>query len=201
MWTTENRERYDRSRLRYPSDLTDEEWKLVEPLIPPGKPGGGKRRVVMREVVNGLTQILSTGCQWAALPNTFRPRARCMIISTCGVRTARSTTFITRFTWRVANKPLARPAPPQRSSTARASKALKGASMTRRATSGKGTKGKKRHILVDTQGLLMHAIVHAADIQDRDGGGLVMATLFGMFPFLLKSTPMAAIRDRYSGVR
>jgi transposase len=44
--------------------------------------------------------------------------------------------------------------------------------------------GKKRHILVDTQGLLMHAIVHAADIQDRDGGAMLMATLFGAFPFL-----------------
>jgi transposase len=51
---------------------------------------------------------------------------------------------------------------------------------------GKKIKGKKRHILVDTQGLLMHALVHAADIQDRDGGALVMATLFGAFPFLLK---------------
>jgi transposase len=51
---------------------------------------------------------------------------------------------------------------------------------------GKKIKGKKRHILVDTQGLLMHAIVHAADIQDRDGGVLVMATLFGLYPFLLK---------------
>ena len=51
---------------------------------------------------------------------------------------------------------------------------------------GKKIKGKKRHILVDTQGLLIHAIVHAADIQDRDGGVLVMATMFGMYPFLLK---------------
>ena len=51
---------------------------------------------------------------------------------------------------------------------------------------GKKIKGKKRHIVVDTQGLLIHAIVHAADIQDRDGGALVMATMFGMFPFLLK---------------
>ena len=46
--------------------------------------------------------------------------------------------------------------------------------------------GKKRHILVDTQGLLMHAIVHAADVQDRDGGVLLMASLFGAFPFLIK---------------
>jgi transposase len=51
---------------------------------------------------------------------------------------------------------------------------------------GKKIKGKKRHLLVDTQGLMLHAIVHAADIQDRDGGVLVMATLFGMYPFLLK---------------
>ena len=51
---------------------------------------------------------------------------------------------------------------------------------------GKKIKGKKRHILVDTQGLLMHAIVHAADVQDRDGGALLMATLFGAFPFLTR---------------
>ena len=51
---------------------------------------------------------------------------------------------------------------------------------------GKKIKGKKRHILVDTQGLLMHAIVHRADVQDRDGGVLLMATLFGLYPFLLK---------------
>lgn len=75
MWTMENRGRYDRSKLRYPSDLTDEEWKLVEPLIPPGKRGGGKRTVVMREVVNGLMYILSTGCQWAALPKDLPPKS------------------------------------------------------------------------------------------------------------------------------
>ena len=75
MWTAENRGRYDRSKLRYPSDLTDEEWSLVEPLIPPGKRGGGKRTVVMREVVNGLIYILSTGCQWAALPKDLPPKS------------------------------------------------------------------------------------------------------------------------------
>ena len=51
---------------------------------------------------------------------------------------------------------------------------------------GKKIKGKKRHVLVDTQGLLMDAIVHSADIQDRDGGVLLMATLFGLYPLLLK---------------
>ena len=75
MWTAENRARYDRSRLRYPSDLTDAEWALVEPLIPPAKRGGNKRTVDMREVVNGLMYVLSTGCQWAALPKDLAPRS------------------------------------------------------------------------------------------------------------------------------
>src|SRR2546429_608961 len=51
---------------------------------------------------------------------------------------------------------------------------------------GKKIKGKKRHLLVDAQGLMLQAIVHAADIQDRDGGAMLLAALFGMFPFLLK---------------
>ena len=70
MWTSRNRARYDRSKLRYPSDVTDEEWELIVPLIPPGKSGGGKRTVIMREVVNGLMYVLSTDCQW----RTWRPR-------------------------------------------------------------------------------------------------------------------------------
>ena len=73
MWTTENRPRYDRSKLRYPSDLTDAEWHLVEPVIPPGKRGGRKRAVVMREVLNGLMYVLSAGCQWRAMPKDLPP--------------------------------------------------------------------------------------------------------------------------------
>ena len=75
MWHAENRARYDRSKLRYPSDLTDEEWSIVAPLIPPAKPGGNKRTVNVREVVNGLMYILSTGCQWRALPKDLPPRS------------------------------------------------------------------------------------------------------------------------------
>jgi transposase len=75
MWTSKNRGRYDRSKLRYPSDLTDDEWQLVEHLIPPGKPGGGKRTVIMREVVNGLMYVLSTGCQWRAVPKDLPPKS------------------------------------------------------------------------------------------------------------------------------
>ena len=75
MWTTENRSRYDRSKLRYPSDLTNEEWAMIKPLIPPAKRGGNKRTVDERELVNGLMYTLSTGCQWAALPRGLPPRS------------------------------------------------------------------------------------------------------------------------------
>jgi transposase len=75
MWTTENRGRYDRSRLRYPSDLTDGEWALIAPLIPPAKPGGNKRTVNLREVMNGILYVLSTGCQWRAIPKDLPPRS------------------------------------------------------------------------------------------------------------------------------
>ena len=94
MWTNENRARYDRSHLRYPSDLTDDEWKLVEPLIPPGRRGGDKRTVILREVVNGLMYILSTGCQWRAIPKDLPRARRCTITSICGVGIARSISYI-----------------------------------------------------------------------------------------------------------
>jgi transposase len=75
MWTNENRARYDRSKLRYPSDLTDEEWALIAPVIPRAKRGGNKRTVDVREVVNGLMYVLSTGCQWRAMPKDLPPRS------------------------------------------------------------------------------------------------------------------------------
>ena len=75
IWTDENRARYDRSKLHYPSDLTDQERSLIEPLIPPAKPGGNRRTVVVRDVVDGVMYILSTGCQWSALPKDLPPRS------------------------------------------------------------------------------------------------------------------------------
>lgn len=75
MWTTENRARCNRDHLRYPSDTTDEEWTEMGPLIPPARRGGRTRTVNIREVLNGLLYVLSTGCQWRALPKEFPPRS------------------------------------------------------------------------------------------------------------------------------
>jgi transposase len=75
MWTAEHRRAAERRGLRYPSDLTDAEWALIAPLIPPAKRGGRKRSVDVREVLNGIFYVLSTGCQWNALPKDLPPKS------------------------------------------------------------------------------------------------------------------------------
>ena len=68
MWQPEHRRAAQRKGLRYPSDITDEEWALASPLIGAAKRGGRKRTVDVREVLNAIFYILWTGCQWKALP-------------------------------------------------------------------------------------------------------------------------------------
>src|ERR1700751_1773087 len=75
MWKPEHRRTADRRGLRYPSDLTDAEWALVGPLIPPAKRGGRRREVDVREVLNGIMYVLSTGCQWRHSPRDLPPRS------------------------------------------------------------------------------------------------------------------------------
>jgi transposase len=75
MWKPDHRRAADRSGLRYPSDMSDAEWALVEPMIPPAKRGGRKRSVDLREVLNTIFYVLSTGCQWNALPRELAPKS------------------------------------------------------------------------------------------------------------------------------
>ncbi len=189
MWTNENRGRYDRSKLRYPSDLTDDEWALVAVLIPPAKRGGNKRTVDVREIVNGLMYILSTGCQWAALPKDLPPRST--VHDYLGLWEWDGTLErIHHALYVQCREQAGRDASPTAAiiDSQSVKTAEKGGACTDPSgfDGGKKIKGKKRHVLVDTQGLLLHAIVHAADIQDRDGGVLLMATVFSLHPFLRK---------------
>lgn len=75
MWTKESRARYDRSALRYPSDLTNGEWAVLAPLIPPARHGGRPREVDIRAVIGGLLYVLETGCPWRHLPKDFPPKS------------------------------------------------------------------------------------------------------------------------------
>ncbi|WP_425272287.1 IS5 family transposase [Methylocystis parvus] len=189
MWTNENRARYDRSKLRYPSDVTDAEWALVGPLIPPGKRGGGKRTVEMRSIVDGLMYVLSTGCQWRAIPKDLPPKST--IHGYFDLWTYDGTLDRIHHALYVKCREAAgREASPTAAviDSQSVKSAEKGgiASIRMATMPGKKIKGKKRRILVDTIGLLLHALVHPADIQDRDGGVLVLRTMFGKFPFLQK---------------
>ena len=75
MWTPEHRRAAKPDGRRYPSDVSDAEWALVLPLIPPAKRGGRRRSVDLREVLNAIFYVLSTGCQWAALPKDLPPKS------------------------------------------------------------------------------------------------------------------------------
>ena len=75
MWTPEHRQAAARRGLRYPSDLTDAEWALIEPMIPPARRGGRPRDVNVREVLNGIFYVLWTGFQWSALPKDLPPKS------------------------------------------------------------------------------------------------------------------------------
>ncbi len=75
MWQAEHRRNYERRGLRYPSDLTDEEWGLICDLLPPARRGGRHRSVDVRSVLEGLLYVLETGCQWRRLPKAFPPRS------------------------------------------------------------------------------------------------------------------------------
>jgi len=125
MWTAENRGRYDRSRLRYPSDLTDEEWALIAPRIPPAKRGGNKRTVKLREIANGLMYILSTGCQWRAIPKDLPPRSTLYDYFDLWSFDGTLDRIHHVLLLNAAKELSAKPHQPLRSSTAKASKALK----------------------------------------------------------------------------
>jgi transposase len=75
MWTDEAREVHKPRKGRYPSDLTDAEWALIAPMIPPPRKGGRKRETDMREAMNAIRYVLRTGCQWRMLPKDFPPRS------------------------------------------------------------------------------------------------------------------------------
>src|SRR5262245_25426034 len=111
------------SGLRYPSDLIDAEWGILEPIIPPAKHGGRKRKIDVREYLNGIFYVLSTGCQWQALPKDLPPKST--IIWNCGTGTARWSASTTRSTWRCASRRDLKQVRRWRSSTRRPPRVLK----------------------------------------------------------------------------
>ncbi len=133
MWIPEHPRAADRGGLRYPSDLTDAEWALIELMIPPARHGGRKRSINIREVLNAIFYLLWTGCQWKALPRDLPRRAPRIITSCCGTGTVGWSASIMHFTSRRASRLDAKGALRRQSSTARVVKPLKKGLCTRPA--------------------------------------------------------------------
>ena len=175
-------------KSRYPSDLTDEDGSLIEPLIPPADTRRPQAKVVMRQVVNDVMYVLSTGCQWRSIPRTCRKEYGARLPHPLELRRhdrddpPRSLCAMPRGDGAGGQSDGLRDRQPEREKRGKGGACVDPPGYD----AGKKIRGKKRHILVDTVGLLLHAVVHPADVQDRDGGVLVLTTLFGMYPFLVK---------------
>lgn len=160
-------------RKPYPSDLSDAQWALIEPLLPPLQPAGRPRTVSIREVVNAILYLAKNGCGWRALPHDF-PRE--------GTVRGYFHDWSRRGVWQSVHDALRRatriqagrePEPSAAIIDSQSVKATRTAG-TRGYDAGKKINGTKRHLLVDTLGLLIVIVVHSAAIQDRDGAKLVL---------------------------
>jgi putative transposase len=164
------------TRKSYPTDLSDAEWDIIRPLIPPAKWGGRHREVNMREVVNAINYLLRTGCSWQMLPHDFPPHQTVYWYFSQwrddGTWAAINDALRTQLRLRAGKE-----AEPSAGIIDSQSVKTTETPGERGYDAGKKVNGRKRHLVVDTLGLVLMVVVHAANIQDRDGAKSVLGKL------------------------
>ena len=182
-WTEITRAQYLRNGLRYASDMTDAEWRLIARKLPGRRRLGRPRKVDLRKVIEAVLFILSTGCQWRALPREFPPYSTVQGYFYAWRDTGRWQRIVKALV-RQARRKLGRKPTPTAAVIDSQSASTTQAGGPRGFDPGKRVHGRKRHIVTDTNGLLLAVHVHPANIQDVHGAVPLLERVRDRFPKL-----------------